>query len=44
MNWKWIVIGALVAVVVVQTAVVVIAAHHGPQEMPVHDEWTGMKH
>jgi hypothetical protein len=41
MNWKWIVILALVAVVVVQTAVVVIAAHHGPKVMQFRDEWTG---
>jgi len=44
MNWKWIVILALLAVVLVQTAVVVIATHHGPQVMPFRDEWTGKPH
>lgn len=43
MAWKWGVVAALLAVVVVQTTVVVLAVKHRPTEVPVRDEWTGLK-
>lgn len=43
MAWKWGVVVALVAVVVVQGTVVWIAVHNGPQVEKTQDEWTGLK-
>ena len=43
MAWKWGVIIALVAVVLIQGFVVWTAVHRGPQVQQVQDEWKGLK-
>jgi hypothetical protein len=43
MAWKWGVVVALIAVVVVQGFVVWTSVQRGPQVVPSADEWKGLK-